>query len=66
MVRVLVILLLLAPSSFAQTDEAFEGEQVHWPEFEDAPADAPTARIGFEFDEVSRTRYSANVVGEPE
>lgn len=65
MVRVLVILLLLAPSAFAQTDEAFEGEQVHWPEFEDAPADAPTARIGFVFDEVSRRREAAIVVGEP-
>jgi hypothetical protein len=60
------IALLVAVSAHAQSEErAFEGQQVIWPEFEDAPVDAPTARVGFAFDLVSRSREAAITVGEP-
>jgi hypothetical protein len=60
------LLLLVAVSANAQSeDRAFEGQQLIWPEFEDAPPDAPTARVGFAFDLVSRSREAAITVGEP-
>ena len=44
---------------------AFEGTKVVWPEFADPPEGAPTARVGFVFDPVLRTREAAITVGEP-
>lgn len=48
-----------------QPEPAFEGTQIVWPEFPDADPDAPTARIGFVFDPVQRTREASITKGEP-
>ena len=59
--------LFLASPTLAgdEPGRAFEGLDVVWPQFEDAAVDAPTARIGFVFDPVSRSREAAISVGEP-
>jgi len=59
------LILLLAQPASAQSDGAFEGHELVWPEFEDAPPDAPTARVGFVFDLVSRSREAAITPGKP-
>lgn len=67
----LTLLVLLAGPAVAQDssgdepEPAFQGTEIVWPEFGDAPDDAPTARIGFVFDPVQRTREASITVGEP-
>ena len=67
--RIVLIALILCFASPAlagdEPDHAFEGRDVVWPEFEDAAPDAPTARIGFVFDPVSRSREAPIGVREP-
>lgn len=65
-VFVVLILFLASPVLAGDKPErAFEGQEVVWPEFEDAAPGAPTARIGFVFDPVSRSREASINVGEP-
>lgn len=70
-VVLITLLLLFCGSAVAQQtpprapDGAFEGTQIVWPEFEDSAADAPTARIGFVFDPVLRSREASISPGEP-
>jgi hypothetical protein len=63
----IALILFLASPALAGTEPvpAQQRQEVAWPEFEDAPPDAPTARMGFVFDPVSRDREAAIIVGEP-
>jgi len=62
-----LMILFLASPTLAGDDPAPapKSPEGGWPEFEDAAADAPTARIGFVFDPVSRSREASITVGEP-
>lgn len=65
---IVIVLVLFFASPVLAGDEpepAFEGQDVIWPEFEDSAPDAPTARMGFVFDPVSRSREASIGVREP-
>jgi hypothetical protein len=64
---VIALILFVASPTVAgdEPDHAFEGRDVVWPQFEDSPPDAPTARMGFVFDPVSRSREAPIGMGEP-